>query len=274
MNLAITGGTGFVGRAIVRQAEAAGINVLHVPRPALSHPDLLPDILAGSNAVIHLVGIIAERGENTFERAHVETTRSILAGAAAAGIRRFIHMSALGTRPGARSRYHQTKWRAEEAVRASSLAWTIFRPSVIYGPEDKSINTLARMIRLAPFVPVLGSGKSLIQPVAVEVVAASFLAALRNDASAGKTYDLCGPTVVSWAELTDLLLQLTRRHKPKIHLPLPVARMLAGLPAAPFTRDQLLMLEEDNVGDREPAERDLLVEQEPLARGLARYVTP
>lgn len=279
MNLSITGGTGFVGREIVRQAEAAGISVRLVPRAALAHPELLTDILDGSHAVIHLVGIIVERGENTFERVHVEATQNILAGTAAAGIRRFIHMSALGTRPEARSQYHQTKWCAEEAVRQSARAWTIFRPSVIYGPEDKSINQLATIIRRAPFVPVLGNGRSLLQPVSVAVVARAFLAALRNDASTGKTYDLCGPTVLSWDELYDRLLELTMRRKPKLHVPMSVARMFAGLMEGlpvtpPLTRDQLLMLEEDNTGNAEPAERDLLLEQEPLMNGLARYVTP
>jgi uncharacterized protein YbjT (DUF2867 family) len=278
MKIAITGGTGFVGSEIVWQAKAAGINVCLVPHAAVSNPDLLPDILAGANCVIHLVGIVFERGANTFESAHVEATRNVVTATAHARIRRYLHMSALGTRPDARSRYHQTKWRAEEIVRQSSLAWTIFRPSVIYGPGDKSFNVLAKIIRRLPVIPVLGDGTTLLQPVAVKTVAEAFLAALRNDGSIGQTYDLCGPVVLSWNELYDRLLKLLHREKSKVHLPMPVARNLArlweGLPVTPpFTRDQLLMLEEDNTGSSTTVEQDLALVQEPLGEGLARYLT-
>ena len=99
-------------------------------------------------AVVHLVGIISEVGQNTFENVHPRGTENIVAAARAADVTRFIHMSALGTRPNAASRYHQSKWAAEEIVRRSGLAWTIFRPSIIYGPGDGFVNLFARMSRL------------------------------------------------------------------------------------------------------------------------------
>ena len=182
-------------------------------------------------------------------------------------------MSALGTRPAARSQYHQTKWAAEEIVRQSGLAWTIFRPSLVYGPGDQSISQLSKLVRFAPVIPVLGTGRSQIQPVAVGVVAQSFVGAITNPSAIRQTYDLCGPTAFTWNELYDKLLVAQHRHKLKCHLPLSLARPLAALgewllPSPPFTRDQLLMLQEDNTGDPEPAVRDFNLKLEPFDQSL------
>src|SRR6266446_335684 len=133
----------------------------------------------GATCVIHLVGIIHEWKENTFERTHAQATKHVIDEAKKSGVKRFVHMSALGARENARSRYHQTKWAGEEYVRKSGLAWTIFRPSFIYGPKDKSINLFAQLIRRLPFIPVLGAGNTKIQPVSVESVAKSFVASIR-----------------------------------------------------------------------------------------------
>jgi len=293
--IVITGATGFVGEEIVKQVRAAGHPVRAIVREPhraqwladrygveLFHGNVLyaPSVegaMRGANCVIHLVGIIREWKESTFERVHTLATQYVVDEAKKSDVKRFLHMSALGTRASARSRYHQTKWAAEETVRKSRLAWTIFRPSVIYGPNDKSVNTLATVVRRLPFVPVLGSGRTKIQPISVENVAAAFVAATRNDNSVGKTYDLCGPEAFTWNELYDALQKVLGLRKPKLHLPLPVARLPAAvlerlLPNPPFTRDQLLMLEEDNAGDPRPAERDFLLKQEGFKDGIARYL--
>jgi uncharacterized protein YbjT (DUF2867 family) len=292
--IVITGATGFVGEEIVKQMRAAGFPVRAIVREPgsaqwladrygaeLFHGNVLfaPSIegaMQGANCVIHLVGIIREEKESTFERAHTQATKHVIDEAKKANVKRFLHMSALGTRENARSRYHQTKWAAEEYVRKSGLAWTIFRPSVIYGPKDKSVNTLVKVMRRLPFVPVLGTGNTKIQPVSVENVARAFVAAIRNDNSIGKTYDLCGPDAFTWNELYDKLQLILGSRKLKLHLPLPVARVQAALferilPNPPFTRDQLLMLQEDNVGDPKPAARDFMLEQEKFEEGVARY---
>jgi NADH dehydrogenase len=233
--------------------------------------------MQGAKCVIHLVGIIREQRESTFERAHTQATKYVVDETKRAGAKRYLHMSALGTRENARSRYHQTKWAAEECVRKSGLAWTIFRPSVIYGPKDKSVNTLMNVIRRLPFVPVLGTGTSKIQPISVENVAKAFVTAIRNDNSIGKTYDLCGPDAFTWNELYDKLQILLGSRKPKLHLPLPLARLQAALfekilPNPPFTRDQLLMLLEDNIGDPQPATREFVLGHEKFEEGVARYL--
>lgn len=285
--IAVTGATGFVGRAVVKQALAEGYRVRAIvrdPREAadlgceLFHGNVLyAPALAGAFAdvkcVIHLVGIIAEKQENTFDRVHREATENVIAEAKQAGVKRFIHMSALGTRAEGRSQYHQTKWAGEEAVRKSGLAWTIFRPSLVYGPGNKSISVLAKVAKWLPVVPVLGTGESKVQPVAVDVVAKSFVTAVRTDEAVQKTYDLCGPAAFTWNELYDKLLAVQGLRKPKLHLPLPVARVQACLmekllPNPPFTRDQLIMTGEDNTGNPQPAEQMFALSQEAFEQGL------
>ncbi|PAW75380.1 MAG: hypothetical protein B9S32_18030 [Verrucomicrobia bacterium Tous-C9LFEB] len=225
----VTGGTGFVGTEMVRQFVAAG----HRVRVLARHPDraqatcpgcevVAGDVLdpaslvtamQGVNAVVHLVGIIHESPSVSFEQAHVEATANVLAAACVAGVPRFVHMSALGTQPDAVSRYHQTKWAAEELVRQSSLDWTILRPSIIYGPGDKSLNFLAAFLR-PPLdfwnfytLPNLGGGTARVQPISVKEVAQAFVRALSNSAAVGKTYDVCGTEALSWSELLVFLAQ-------------------------------------------------------------------
>ncbi len=293
--IAVTGATGFVGTEVVRQARSEGLRVRAIVRDSertrswgereevelvcgdVFEAESLAGAFAGVKAVVHLVGIVVEHGRNTFERVHTDATRTVVDAAKQAGIRRYVHMSTLGTRANARSRYHQTKWAAEEYVRQSGLAWTILRPSVIYGPGDKAINVLAKVIRRLPCVPVLGDGNAKVQPVSVATVAQAVGGALKNDASTGIMYDLCGPTAFTWNELYDKLLTFYGLRKPKWHLPLSMARLQAAvleklLTDPPFTRDQLLMIAEDNVGDPQPAARDFRLELETFEQGIARYL--
>ena len=156
--------------------------------------------MAGCDTVIHLVGIIREQPAThaTFERVHVQGTVNVLESAAATGVRRYLHMSALGTRAEARSRYHRTKWAAEEAVRSSPIPWTIFRPSIIYGRGDEFVNMLAAMIRRYPVTPVIGDGLQRLQPIPVEHVAEGFARAVALDGTAKHVYPVGGPTSSRW----------------------------------------------------------------------------
>lgn len=299
----VTGATGFVGRAVVARLQEVGYPVCILVRRAASGPvqslvtrfgvevrqgdvtvpESLAPALAGSQAIIHLVGIISEVGRVTFERLHTEATRNVVGAAQAAGIRRLVHMSALGTRPDAASRYHQTKWAAEEIVRHSGLDWTLFRPSLIYGREDHLVNLFAKMIRWLPIVPVMGSGQTRFQPVAVERVAEAFVGALENPAALGQTFDLCGPERMTLRELLEEVMATMGRRRLMVNIPLILARAQATLlefifarllgKAPPLNRDQLTMLQEDNVGD--PARADALfgLRHQKFRDGIAAYTS-
>ncbi len=249
MKVLVTGATGFVGREVLRQLHAAGHQTRILVRDTKTAADRVPqpnsvvefhrgdvtdvrslaDSARGCDAVMHLVGIISEFGRVTYERLHVEATRNLVEAARAQGVTRFIHMSALGTRPGAVSRYHQTKWAAEEIVRQSGLAFTIFRPSLIYGPEDHFVNQFEQMSRWLPFLPVLGSGSSRMQPVAVEIVARCLVQALTRPETAGQTCELCGPERLTFVQILDAILQACDRHRVKLRIPLSLARLQAAV---------------------------------------------
>jgi NADH dehydrogenase len=223
-------------------------------------------------AAVHLVGIIREfpRRGVTFERLHVTATRHVLAAANAAGVTRYLHMSALGARAEAPSPYHRTKWQAEELVRGSRLAWTIFRPSVIFGPGDGLVSLLAGIVGRAPVVPVIGDGQYLLQPVSVTSVAEGFALALERPETIGKTYEAGGPDRLPYERILDLIAASLGRTRPrKLHLPVaPVraaAKLLGRFSWFPLTADQLTMLLEGNTCDPEPFHRDLGLTPRPFA---------
>ena len=290
----VTGATGFVGRTVIQALRAEGYVVRCLVRRG-SEPDLrgveaiervegdvlsrqtLEEGMAGCDAVVHLVGIIREHvpTNTTFYRVHVQGTGNVVAAAASVGVRRYIHMSALGAREGARSRYHQTKWAAEEAVHACSLPWTIVRPSVIYGRGDGFVSLLVWVVRRLPVVPLIVGGR--LQPVPVEQVAQGVARALSRPSAVKQTYEVGGPDRVTLGELVDLIGKvLGRRRILKFNVPRVVVRVatraLHRLPYFPLTPDQLLMLEEDNVCDPAPFFSTFGLAPLPLATGLRQLL--
>jgi len=270
MKIFIAGGTGFVGAHLVATLRERGHQLrLLVHARAVGMASGLEQVegdvtslesfaaaLSGCDAVINLVGIIREfpsRGI-TFERLHVQATANMLAATRQAGIRRYLQMSALGTRPNAVSRYHVTKFRAEELVRSSGLDATILRPSLIYGPKDAFISMLARQLRLTPIMPVIGSGSYRLQPVHVADVVRCFALALEMPETIGGCYELCGNDRLTYLELLDVIASALGRPAPlKPRIPLGVMKLviplMQQLPQFPITMDQLQMLIEESICD-------------------------
>ncbi|MBI5869654.1 MAG: complex I NDUFA9 subunit family protein [Actinobacteria bacterium] len=293
MKVFITGATGFVGRHIasrlvedrhelrclVRSTESDSAWFLKGIGAEVVEGDIhvshsLASGAAGCDAVIHLVGIIFEgQGAATFEQVHVEGTRNMLVAADAAGIRRFVHMSALGTREGAGAAYHRTKWDAEEMVRASGLDYTIFRPSIIYGPGGEFINMLRRQIRLMPVVPVIGNGSYRMQPISVDDVAAAFSASLTTADAVNRVYEIGGPAALSYDEMIETICRVMGKRRAKAHVPVALVRPVAWfsekvMPKPLLTRDQLAMLLTDNVCDIRAMREELGVEPVSFEDGL------
>jgi NADH dehydrogenase len=268
---------------VVRQLREAGHSVILLKREETAAGEkACTQAMRGCDAVIHLVGIISEAGSQTFENVHTRLTETMVRAAKQAGVRRFVHMSALGTRANAVARYHQTKWAAEEIVRASGLDWTIFRPSIIYGPDDGFVNLFARVARFSPVVPLVGGGHSKFQLISVNNVARCFVAALMEPQAIGRTFDLCGDEVLTLRQIVDAVLAATERRRWKLPLPFGVANFqaaaaeilfakLLGRPP-PLNRDQLLMLREDNVGDGRDANALFGLKHETFAAGIGRYL--
>jgi NADH dehydrogenase len=296
MKVFLTGGTGFVGSEVLRQLVAAGHAVrclvrkgsegklavragVEVRHGDVTEPETLKRALAGCDAVIHLVGIIREfPGKGiTFKRMHFEATRNMVEAAESQGVKRYLQMSANGTRENADSLYHKTKWQGEEAVRASSLEWTIFRPSLIFGPNDAFVNMLADMMRKLPVMPVIGDGRYRMSPVAVEDVAASFVKALSLPETVGKTFHCCGPQSYSYDELLDLIgAGLGKRHVAKLHHPVllmkPAVALLESFPAFPLTSSQMTMLLEGNECDHKEWAAAFDLRPQEFAEGIRLYL--
>ncbi|MFN2433379.1 MAG: complex I NDUFA9 subunit family protein [Gemmatimonadota bacterium] len=292
--LTITGGTGFVGSRIALRALEGGRRVRVLARrpgearelaaagAELATADVLDrDSLQrgfeGADEVIHLVGIIVERGTSTFEAIHDRGTKHALEAARAAGVRRFVHMSALGARAGAASRYHASKWRGEEAVRASGLEWTIHRPSVVYGRGDGFLSRFVALIRRSPVVPIPGDGRNLLQPVWVEDVAACFVQSLERSGARERVFELGGPRAHTLNEIVEQVMRALGARRRTVHVPIPLLRLNAAalerlLPNPPVTRDQLLMLREDNVCDTTAMRDTFDVAMPELSEALRRVL--
>ncbi|SKA16484.1 NADH dehydrogenase [Trichlorobacter thiogenes] len=270
MKIFIAGGTGFVGGHLTAELlqrghelvllahgnAGSGNSGISFIKGDVTDPSSYQQSMKGCDAVINLVGIIREFPAKgiTFERLHVEATASMVQATQHAGVLRYLQMSALGTRLDAVSGYHRTKWRGEEIVRGSGLAWTIFRPSLIFGPKDAFVNMLAANLRLAPVMPTMGDGNYRLQPIHGADVARCYAEALEKPETAGQTFELCGEDRLTYRELLDAIAEaMGKGHPWKPALPLslmkPVIKALQRISAFPITLDQLQMLLEENICD-------------------------
>jgi NADH dehydrogenase len=272
----IIGGSGFVGRAIVRQAVEAGYQVtvacrhperaraLLVEGVQLVKADItdgrgLDEAVAGADCVMNLVGLLFERGRYSFDAAHVQGAEHVIAACKRAGVKQYLHMSALGAGKIPASHYARSKGEAEGRVRQSGLSWTIVRPSIIFGAGDSFFNKFKQMSAMMPILPVI-AGATRFQPVWVEDVARVFVGCIGNRHAGSKTYELGGPKRYSFHELLAMLMKVLGRRRLLLPVPPFAARLMAmvmqWLPVPPLTPDQLAMLQRDNVveGEAYPTE--------------------
>ncbi len=267
----VFGGSGFLGRHVVRALAMRGYRVrVAVRRPELAgflqplgfvgqiqisqanvrYPESVARAVDGAEAVVNLVGVLAESGRQSFDAVHAFGARSVAAATAAQGVP-LVHLSAIGADANSPSGYGRSKAVGEAAVRAAVPDAVIFRPSVVFGQEDEFFNRFAAMARLSPALPLIGGGVTKFQPVFAGDVAAAVLAAVDGKAKAGTTYELGGPEVRTFRELMELMLAEIGAKRVLVDLPFGLATLMAKLtqwaPGAPLTVDQVEMLRSDNV---------------------------
>ena len=265
----VFGGSGFLGRYVVKRLADAG----YVVRVAVRDPEgalflkpngvvgqvlpffadvtrasSLPRTVEGAEVAVNLVGILAERRRGDFARVQGEGAGNVARAAAAAGVSRFVQVSAIGAAKDSPSAYGTSKAEGEAEMLAAMPQAAILRPSIVFGPEDQFFNRFAALARLAPVMPVICGGTRF-QPVYVGDVADAVMQALSRPEAAGATYELGGPRIMTFREILGWILAQIGRHRPLVPMPLPAARLLASVPFSGLTHDQLLMLERDNVAN-------------------------
>ncbi len=276
----VFGGSGFVGRYVVQALARRG----HRIRVAVRRPDLAGHLqplgmvgqikaiqanlryrwsidraIEGADAVVNLVGILAEGGRQTFDAVQAFGPRAIGEAARAQGISSLVHVSAIGADQPSTVGYLRTKAEGEAGIRETLPEAVIMRPSIIFGPEDSFFNRFAAMARVSPMLPLIGGGKTRFQPVFAGDVGEAIARAVDGGAEQGAIYELGGPEVLTFRECMERLLQVTKRKRVLLPVPWVAARMMGRIgdivPGAPITLDQVRMLRFDNVVSAE-AERE------------------
>lgn len=293
----VFGGTGFLGAAIVRRLLAEGITL----RVAVRHPERIAaapqdpqtgalhpvyadvrdettvaQALEGSNAAVNAVGLYVEKGAETFEAVHEQGALTVARQAAALGVERLVLISGIGADPHSEAGYVRARAKGELLVRDVFAGATVLRPSVLFGPEDRFVNSLAEIAARLPLLPLFGRGDTKLQPVFVGDVAEAVCRSLQHPGAPGATYELGGPRVYSYRALIELILRQARRRR--LLLPLPfalwdlLALLSALLPTPPITRAQVTLMKRDNVVPEAALTlRDLAIEPTALEKILPSY---
>ncbi len=269
----VFGGSGFVGRHTVRALAKAGWRVraavrrpdlagylqpmgsvgqIHAVQANLRYPQSLAAALEGADVAINLVAVMSKSGAQTLDAVNVEGARAVAKAARAAGVKRLVHISAIGADPKSAGNYGRSKAEGERAVLAEFPDAIILRPSIVFGPEDEFFNRFASMAQMSPVMPLVG-GKTKFQPVFVGDLAQAIVAAADGKAKAGTVYELGGPDVLSFRQLLDKTQEWSGRDRPYFPMPFWLAKLSALLTAPlpnsirPLTVDQVRMLQSDNV---------------------------
>ncbi len=277
----VFGGSGFIGRHLVRSLANAGYRIrvavrrpdlalflqpignvgqIHAVQANLRYPNSIARAVEGADAVVNLTGILTETGKQTFDAVQAKGARAVAEVVARHGITRFVQMSAIGADANSPSAYARSKAAGEQAALEAVPTAVITRPSIVFGPEDSFFNRFATLARISPVLPMVGDGSTRFQPVFVGDVAAAITRAVQGKATQGAIYELGGPEVKTFRELLEFVLKTTERRRLIVPMPLGVARIqaavLEGLKYATFgllpeefllTRDQVSLLESDNM---------------------------
>jgi uncharacterized protein YbjT (DUF2867 family) len=297
--IAIAGGSGFIGRAIARRLSAMpGIRVrgmtcaperarqrLDLPnlewvRAEVTEPATLPNALKDATAIVNAVQFEGYPVENpkkglTFERVDLGGTLALLEAAKKVGVEQFVYISGAAANENATPPAFRAKGRAERAIRESGLAYTIFRPSLVYGPEDKVMNGFARLLKLSPAFGVPGTGQQKVQPVLVDDLAACVAMAITGKGR-NATFDVGGPELMTFDEMIRTLMEVAGRRRLIIHIPEGAMRagasLLEMLPTPLLSRDAVTFVTADNATDIKPLVAEFGIQLTPLREGL-RYLT-
>ena len=273
----VTGATGFVGRNVVRALSTCGKEVRCLVRTpararavadchvAITYGDILnplalKEAMRGVDTVVHLVAIIREKGNQSFDLINRQGTEMVAQAAMEAGVKRLVHMSAIGAQDNPDCPYLYSKWQGEQAVINSGMTYTIFRPSIQFGVGDEFINTLAAVIKAFPVVPVVGSGNVRLQPISVEEVGAMVSLVVDDPHFNDRTIEIGGPDHLTYDEILDIIRRTLKVRRLKVHLPLPMMKSLIRIlevmiPNPPATTGQLELLDLDNVTDIDSVEK-------------------
>lgn len=294
----VLGASGFIGRYVVKDLARQGVVIAAVSRHATEagylrpmgdvgqvasiDADLLDEariaaVVAGADAVVNATGILYETRAQTFDAVHHRGPALAARLAKSAGAQRFVHISALGADPASPAGYARSKAAGEAAVRAAFPEAAILRPSIVFGPEDAFFNRFAALARFSPALPLIGGGRTRFQPVYVGDVAAAAVAALTRPAAAGGRFELGGPRIYTFRQLMELMLREIRRRRLLVSVPFGVASLAAAilerLPSPLLTRDQVRMLQRDNVVEaRAPGLLDLDITATALELILPTYM--
>lgn len=272
--ITLIGGTGFIGKYVVKHLAAKGYTVRVISRDPegalslktsgdvgqivlqygdLAKPHTLEGKLEGSYAVINLVGILFERGRQNFSALHAQGAEKLAKMSKAAGVERYIHISSLGVDKAASSKYAKTKFFGEKATLAAFPEATILRPGVVFGPEDNFFNQFASILRFAPAFPLFGGGKTRFQPVYVGDIAEAVVKVLGDSTSQGKIFELAGPEVVTFKDILSFTAETINRKPTFFTMPFAFASLGATfaelIPVPPITRDQVRLLQYDNISN-------------------------
>jgi len=270
--ITVFGGTGFIGRYVVRELAKTGALIRVVSRSPRNGAELktfgyvgqitlekgnilsrdaIDRNLQGTDMVVNLVGILHEGGKQRFSRVHSQGAERIAQAAQDAGVKRLVQISALGIEKAKSSKYARTKLTGEKAVNSAFPGATILRPSIVFGPEDDFFNRFATIASMAPVMPLIGGGKTRFQPIYAGDVAQAICAALKDKRTEGQTYQLGGPKVYRFKELLQYIMEETGHHRPFLSIPFGVAKLMGffmeWLPTPPLTRDQVTLLQTDNI---------------------------